>query len=44
MHTLDTAHALLRERFGFTSFRPGQAAVIEHLIAGRSSLAVFPTR
>jgi ATP-dependent DNA helicase RecQ len=38
-----TPLALLRERFGFDRFRPGQQAVIEHLLAGRSSLAVFPT-
>ena len=38
-----SARTLLRERFGFESFRPGQEAVIEHLLAGRSALAVFPT-
>lgn len=34
---------VLRERFGFESFRPGQGEVIEHLLAGRSTAAVFPT-
>jgi ATP-dependent DNA helicase RecQ len=34
---------VLAERFGFTSFRPGQQQVIESLLAGRSALAVFPT-
>lgn len=34
---------VLRERFGFSSFRPGQEAVIGQLLAGRSALAVFPT-
>jgi ATP-dependent DNA helicase RecQ len=34
---------VLRERFGFASFRPGQQQVIEALLAGRSALAVFPT-
>ncbi len=34
---------VLQERFGFTGFRPGQEAVIGHLLAGRSALAVFPT-
>ena len=34
---------LLRDTFGFDSFRPGQAAVIEHLLAGHSAAAVFPT-
>ncbi len=37
------ARSLLRERFGFENFRPGQEAVIGHLLAGRSALAVFPT-
>ncbi len=40
---LDAAHTLLRERFGFETFRPGQEAVIAQLLAGRSALAVFPT-
>ena len=31
------------ERFGLSDFRPGQAEVIEALLAGRSALAVFPT-
>jgi ATP-dependent DNA helicase RecQ len=34
---------LLRQHFGFSEFRPGQQAVIEHLLAGRSAAAVFPT-
>jgi ATP-dependent DNA helicase RecQ len=34
---------ILRQRFGFDAFRPGQEAVITHLLAGRSALAVFPT-
>ncbi len=34
---------VLREKFGFGAFRPGQEAVIGHLLAGRSALAVFPT-
>lgn len=38
----DPASAL-QEHFGFREFRPGQLAVIEHLLAGRSSAAVFPT-
>ena len=40
---IDASRALLRERFGFTAFRPGQEEVIRHLLEGRSSLAVFPT-
>ena len=34
---------LLRGKFGFASFRPGQEQVIGHLLAGRSAAAVFPT-
>jgi ATP-dependent DNA helicase RecQ len=34
---------LLKERFGFDAFRPGQEAVIKTVLAGRSALAVFPT-
>ncbi|MDX6561395.1 MAG: ATP-dependent helicase RecQ [Gaiellales bacterium] len=41
--TLEAAHLLLAERFGLARFRPGQAEVIEALLAGRSALAVFPT-
>lgn len=38
-----TPEDVLRETFGFPEFRPGQAAVVEALLAGRSALAVFPT-
>jgi ATP-dependent DNA helicase RecQ len=38
-----SAPDVLRDRFGFESFRPGQQQVIEALLAGRSALAVFPT-
>jgi ATP-dependent DNA helicase RecQ len=34
---------LLRQHFGFDEFRDGQRPVIEHLLAGRSAAAVFPT-
>jgi ATP-dependent DNA helicase RecQ len=40
---LEAAHRLLAERFALSEFRPGQAEVIEALLAGRSALAVFPT-
>ena len=33
----------LRTYFGFDEFLPGQHEVIEHLLAGRSAAAVFPT-
>ncbi|MGO8674104.1 MAG: RecQ family ATP-dependent DNA helicase [Capsulimonadaceae bacterium] len=35
--------ALLREHFGFSTFRPGQEAVIEALDRANAALAVFPT-
>ena len=35
--------ALLKQHFGFERFKPGQQEVIEHLLAGRSAAAVFPT-
>ena len=34
---------ILQTVFGFAHFRPGQADVIEHVLAGRSAAAVFPT-
>src|SRR5215475_1049344 len=34
---------LLRERFGFSEFRPAQQQVIEKVMAGQSALAVMPT-
>ena len=33
----------LRERFGFTEFRPGQREAIEHLLGGQHALVVMPT-
>ena len=33
----------LKEIFGFDSFKPGQKEVIDKLLSGKSSLAVFPT-
>lgn len=35
--------SVLRERFGFGTFRPGQREVIDALLSGRSAAAVFPT-
>src|SRR3954467_9805399 len=40
---MNEPHSVLRDRFGFTAFRPGQQEVIGHLLAGRSAAAVFPT-
>ena len=40
---MERAQQLLTETFGFEQFLPGQAEVIEHLLARRSTLAIFPT-
>lgn len=36
-------HAQLIKNFGFDSFRAGQEAIVQHMVDGHSSLAVFPT-
>ncbi|RKO87773.1 P-loop containing nucleoside triphosphate hydrolase protein, partial [Blyttiomyces helicus] len=33
----------LKEVFGFDDFKPGQASVVERLLNGKSSVAIFPT-
>jgi ATP-dependent DNA helicase RecQ len=38
-----TDEELLRERFGFSSFRPGQREVLQALTDHRAALGVFPT-
>lgn len=38
-----SVRACLEKNFGFKTFRSGQEAVIECLLAGRSALAIFPT-
>jgi ATP-dependent DNA helicase RecQ len=40
---LASAQAMLRSTFGFADFRPGQAAIIEKVIAGADVLAIMPT-
>ena len=34
---------ILREHFGYESFRPGQAQIVEGIIAGRDCVGVMPT-
>jgi ATP-dependent DNA helicase RecQ len=41
--SLDAAQQVLRDVFGYPSFRPGQAEVIEAVLAGRDCIAVMPT-
>ena len=38
-----TARAVLRDKFGFDSFRPGQERLIEGVLQGRDTLGVLPT-
>ncbi len=39
----DRKRRILRDVYGFEAFRPGQEAVVDLLLAGRSALAVMPT-
>jgi ATP-dependent DNA helicase RecQ len=41
--TLDEARAVLRARFGFPDFRPGQERAVANVLAGRDTLVVLPT-
>lgn len=41
--THDPKRRVLKDVFGFDDFRPGQASVMEALLAGRHVLAVMPT-
>ncbi len=36
-------HTLLKQYFGFTSFRPQQEEIIRHVAAGKDALVVMPT-
>ena len=35
---------VLREVFGYQEFRPGQAHIVEQLVAGRDGLVIMPDR
>ena len=41
--SLTLARDVLRRTFGFSDFRPLQARVVHHVMAGRDVLAVLPT-
>jgi ATP-dependent DNA helicase RecQ len=41
--TLDQAREVLRQRFGFPEFRPGQERAVSSVLAGRDTLVVLPT-
>jgi ATP-dependent DNA helicase RecQ len=40
---LERAREVLRERFGYEEFRPGQEEILGHVLAGVPTLAVMPT-
>ncbi|MGZ8469892.1 MAG: RecQ family ATP-dependent DNA helicase [Gemmatirosa sp.] len=41
--TLDDARALLRARFGYGEFRPGQERAVRAVLEGRDTLVILPT-
>ena len=41
--TLDDARAVLRARFGYPAFRPGQERAVTSVLEGRDTLVVLPT-
>ena len=41
--TLDAARQVLRARFGFPEFRPGQERAVSAVLAGQDTLVVLPT-
>ncbi|KRM72598.1 RecQ family ATP-dependent DNA helicase [Lacticaseibacillus brantae] len=38
-----TIETILKEHFGFDHFRPGQAEIIEHVLAGQDVMGILPT-
>lgn len=40
---MSDVHQVLREKFGFDHFRPGQERVIRDVIAGKDTVAILPT-
>ena len=40
---LSRTHEVLREVFGYAEFRPGQGAIIQHLIDGGDAMVLMPT-
>jgi ATP-dependent DNA helicase RecQ len=43
LRNADAKHDVLKDVFGFDSFRPGQEEVIDAVLSGRNVLAVMPT-
>lgn len=40
---MDAKNRVLRDTFGFSSFRPGQDALIDSILSGRDTLGIMPT-
>ena len=40
---MEEAQQALAEHFGYQSFRPGQEALIEAILAGRDAVGIMPT-
>ena len=38
-----TAQQILRDTFGYASFRGAQQAIVEHVVAGGDALVLMPT-
>ena len=43
MELTEPLPTLLKQQFGFETFKPGQEQVIETLLTERSAMAIFPT-
>jgi ATP-dependent DNA helicase RecQ len=41
--SFDDARAVLRERFGYPDFRPGQERAVKSVLAGKDTLVILPT-
>jgi ATP-dependent DNA helicase RecQ len=42
-YTTEALASALKQHFGFDTFRPGQQAIVEDVLAGRDVLAIMPT-
>src|SRR5450432_1988753 len=42
-HSIDDAREILRTRFGYPAFRPGQERAVEAVLQGRDTLVILPT-
>jgi len=43
MTIIDLSHQILRDTFGYTSFRGEQQAIVEHIVSGGDALVLMPT-